>query len=268
MRTAQPISGVQMTEEGRYSVTDPRPLEIAAMLLQQKLGVPISYEETAWVYPGDLANASTLPGNEKMRGTGPLVPRMTTLNLTIPTTSSVLAAVVPETLVQQAIDSHRAYGNPGDFKVVRFGDGELSVVIDKATTKEGRLVTQTAPLDTRISFPEAERSLLDTLNLISKNVAAKGQVQLLLGPTVPPRYFVEKKIRVGAQDEPARNVLARTLRIPGNTKLSWHVTSAPASTAALGNTKETLYFFVLLPVEVEILVPGRGVQLQAVTWPK
>ena len=264
---APPIDGVKVTEQGRYSVTDPRPLEIAAILLQRKLGVPISYEETAWVYAGDLVNASTLPGNEKLSGTGPLVPRLTKLDLTIPMTPSALATVAPETLAQQAIDSHRSYGNPGDFKVVRFGDGELSIVIDKATTKEGRLVAQNAPLDTRISFPEADRSLLDTLNLIVKGIAAKSQMQLLLGPSAPPRYFVEKKIRVGAQDEPARNVLARALRIPGNTKLSWHVTSAPASPTP-SSSKDTPYFFVLMPVEVEVLVPGRGVQLQAVTWPK
>src|SRR5205809_7803047 len=58
LRPLQPIDGAIIDGEGRFSVTDPRPLARAAELLERKLGVRRSYEELLWTSTGDIMAAA------------------------------------------------------------------------------------------------------------------------------------------------------------------------------------------------------------------
>ncbi len=253
-----PIDGVSLVRDGVYRITDPRPLEQATRLLERKLGVPIWYEDPVWSFNGDLVHAADLPANRELATRypdwrGPLVPRGGTFDVILPTAPATLRAANPVDLLETAIASHMSFRNPGEFKVLQFGNNEFSIVGARAANKDGQIVEQVPPLDRRVSFPEAERTLADTLNLISSAINVKLMVEFAGGPKK------SRRVLIGANNEVAREVVARTMRMPGGTKASWTLSYMPDLHA---------YLLGARPVEVEVTAPGVVTQLQTLFWPK
>jgi len=256
--TVPPIDGVTVVRDGEYTISNARPLEQAAKLLERKLGVPIWYEDPPWTFSGDLVEAADLPANRELaarypRWRGPLVPRGGSMLVTLPTSPAVLKTEDPVTLLQAAIDSHKSLNNSADFKVVQFGDNEFSIVGTHAAGKDGRVVEQIPPLDRRVSFPEAERTEADTLNLICRTINVELMVQFTGGSEK------SRRMRIGANNEVARDLLARIVKVPGAPKVSWVLSYMPDLQR---------YLLGLRSVEAEIPVPGGGTQLKPVLWPK
>jgi hypothetical protein len=253
------IDGAVLRQDGVFDVTDPRPLQQAAALLERKLGVPISYEDPLWASSRDTVNASRLPGNRELARRHPnwkgnLVPRGGMVTVIVPTTAEAKQATNPVYVMQAAISSYEAQANPGQFTLVRFGENEFSIVPTKAEDKGGRLVDQISPLDLKISFPEEERSLLATIDVISRAIG----VRPIRFDSSPHTYFRSTRVRVGAQNETAREVLARTLRIPGGPKFSFQLNYMP---------DVQTYVIGLNPVRVEVPTP-KGVKLETLYWPR
>lgn len=251
-----PIAGVRAVSDGVYRIETPRPLDTAARFLQRKLGIPISYEEPIWVSAYDLVQAADLPQNAALRGkypgwTGNLTPRNGLLDIILPMDAQALKSTNPAAVLQSVVDSHSKNRNPGEFKLISFGSDEFAIVTTKAEDKNGNLVVQRSPLEQTVSFPEEERSLKATLELILNPV----HVGLFNA------FYDEQKPRVkaGAKNEKARDVLSRVLRQPGMGKMSWHL-----------NYEPEIKGYVLALTGVQIEAPDvRGVvRLQTVYWPK
>jgi hypothetical protein len=152
--------------------------------------VPIWYEDAQWVYDGDLMEAANLPGNRDLASRnpgwhGPVVPRGGILDVMLPTDVATLKTTNPATLIQGLVASHNSSGNPGRFKVVSFGENESSIVATQAAGKDGRPGAQTNPLDRVISFPQMERTLAETLQLICDRVGVQLMVQSAVGRKSP-----------------------------------------------------------------------------------
>jgi hypothetical protein len=180
---ARPIDGVSVMRERNdsieYSINNPRPLEQTATLLRRKLGVPVSYEDPAWSFSGDVVYSADLPANrhfvdQNPNWRGPRVPRGGIFEATLPRNAS---AADPFVMINAVVASYPIRNNPGLFKVVKFGDNEYSIVGIGAANSDGRVVQQTAPFDRRVSFPEEERTLADTLDLICKPINVMPMVQ-------------------------------------------------------------------------------------------
>ena len=67
-----------------------------------------------------------------------------------------------------------------------------------------------------------------------------------------------RHVRMGANNEVAREVLARAMRIPGGMKLSWVLSCMPDLQA---------YILGLRAAQAEVTT-GTGTQLQTLFWPK
>ena len=120
-------TGVRQVGDNSYSITAARPLAVAAKLLSQKLGVPISYEDAAWVSDSDVQNAKV--SDSVLRSAGPnykvpLVPRESTFDFGI---AGALSGNIGFS-IQAVIDSYHRFRNPGEFELRRFGEGEFSIV--------------------------------------------------------------------------------------------------------------------------------------------
>jgi hypothetical protein len=257
--TIPEIDGVVRRQDGVFEVTDPRPLQRAAELLERKLGVPISYEDPVWASSKDTVLASKLPGNRELLARYPnwkgnLVRRGGTVSVVVPTRSAATEVINPVYVIQGVISSYEAQGNSGQFTVVRFGENEFSIVSMKAEDKAGRLVDQVSPLDLKISFPEEERSLPATVDLIAHAIG----VRPIRFDNSPESYSRAPRVRVGAQNETAREVLARAVRIPGGAKFSFHLNYMP---------DVHVHVIGLNPVRVELPTPN-GVQLETLYWPR
>jgi len=254
-----PIDGVVLQSDGVFDVTDPRPLQQAAELLERKLGVPISYEDPVWASRGDTVQAAQLPQNRDLAARNPnwkgnLVPRGGTVAVVVPTTPEAKQAANPAFVIQAALSSYETRGNSGQFKLVQFGENEFSIVPTKAEDKGGRLMNQLSPLDLKISFPEQERSLPATVDLICHAI----RVRPIRFDSSPLTYSQAPRVRVGAENETAREVLARALKIPGGAKFSFHLNYMP---------DVQFYVIGLNPVRVEVPTP-HGMQLETLYWPQ
>ena len=233
--------GVRESQPGTFIVTSSRPLEVAAQLLTRKLGVPVAFEEAAWLSPRDLA----------------LVRQDSTVSVTIPPNVQNKANVI-----QAVLDSHRTNRNPGEFKLVRFGGDGLGIVADFAEDEKSTVVRQVNPLDLRISFSEEDRTINDTITLIYseiKKVSGPRRISIVTVGQMPTSFYVER-VRVGASDEVAREVLVKVLRSSRQaSRQIWSLRFDPP-------TKN--YGMWFQPAEEEVAVAGRGTVLKHISWPK
>lgn len=251
------IGGVTTSGSGEYTIEDPRPLEQVAKLLERKLGTPIWYEDPPWAFSADLVQAADLPANRELAARnpdwrGPLVPRGGSMFLTLPKTLADFRSANPVKLLEAAILSHSQLRNSASFKVVQFGDNEFSIVGTGAASKGGQSVARASPLDRRISLPAADRTIADTLKLICDSTNVRLMVEFRGGAEK------SRHVQLGANNEVAREVLARAMRVPGGMKISWVLNYMPD----LGT-----YILGLRPTEAEV-VTEAGMQVQTLFWPK
>jgi hypothetical protein len=251
--------GARELQLGTFDVTDTRPLEVAAALLSRKLGVPIGYEEGPWASTAEVLRAADLPGNPQVwsgpNPRGPRIPRGGTIIFTIPGNSSQGGGAAQ--VIQAAIDNHRTRKNPGEFRMVSFGESEFSIVADRVENSNGTMVKTLPPLDSIISFPEVERSLGETIDLILKTAAAKAQLQIFQ-MFVDNNYLRTTRLKLGAKNQLARTVLSAALRRPGGPKQSWSLRFDPES---------GVYGIGFVNVDREVSIRG-SIGLQRLNWPK
>jgi hypothetical protein len=219
------------------------------------LGVPIWYEEPAWAFSGDLVNAAQLEGNREAAAQGwttnIIATREGRLDVALPSMQA-LRLSNPTDIIERVLSNHLANNNAGEFKVIPFGQDEFSIVGVRAADRDGRIVRQLSPLDKRISFPEEDRLLTETRDLILRKV----DTALIVGRqgSMPDL----RRVRIGAKNEVARDVLARTMQIPGSPKMSFDVNYSP----------QHGYYVWMSPVKIEVRVPGGDIKLQTLYWPK
>jgi hypothetical protein len=257
------IDGVRELGAGIYRIFDPRPLARVVELIQRKFGVPVSYEEEVLQYSGDVVYAADLPGNRELaarfpKWKGPLVPRMGSVDLSIPTGEYLKKITDPTVYIQEAIDSHEQNNNDGRFKVINLGSYGFSVVMDQMADKSGQIKTVEPVLDTLVSFPEKERTLGETIGLVSRAVAASGKTQFGGGGPGSEDFFERTHVKIGAQNEPARLVIARALRIPGHEQLSWTLSTLPGG----------ISFLTVRQVHIEVSDNVGVISLRSIYWPR
>jgi hypothetical protein len=232
------LSGVTIPSQNQYSITGPRPLATAAQLLSQKLAVPVSYEDASWASDADVTVATlTSPIPVPAWVPRPLVPREHTFGFTLPSLAELRKATA-EPVIQSVIDSYHRSGNPGKFKVIRYGTNEFSIVAVSAADQSGKDTIQLSPLDTRITFPAKQRSRLDAIEEI-RNIVSNASANLSVdyGAGVVSgngylNYLSNNRTDTGASNETAREVLSRVMGpLPGgsNAKLAWIMVSTPRS---------------------------------------
>ena len=130
------------------------------------------------------------------------------------------------------------------------------------TGVDGELLAHTSPLDVHISFPAAERTISQTLDLIVESIQRSSGVQIGRAPAFDggPGYFETERVTVGAQNEEARRVLSRTTMVPGQPKFSWTLTHMPDVRS---------YTLSLNPVLMEATQTPEGRQMGIqIYWPK
>jgi hypothetical protein len=220
------IDGVTMIGAGMYRITDPRPLARVAELLQQKFGVPISYEEEELRYAGDLISASELPQNRELVAKnpswkGPIGPKNGTIELSLPIDAIIRQIGDPSEFINQAIQSHQQQKNVGSFKLVKLADHGYSIVMDRVANQSGKIEDCNPPLDTLVSFPEKYRSLRETLGVIADELAAAGKKKIGMGGPFEGDFLESTYVTIGANNETARSVMARALRRAGQPLQSW-----------------------------------------------
>jgi hypothetical protein len=264
LETLVPVDGLTELGAGIYRITDPRPMEQLTFLVQRKFGISVSYEEDMLQFSGDMVYASELPGNQAAAAEapgwrGPLVPRLGTLEVSLPSASLIKQIADPTSSIVDAIASHQSSKNVGRFKLLNLGEYGFSVVMSQVADATGKMVDIVPALDTLVTFPKMNRSLGETLTLISRAVVAGGKRGFGFEPPGYTSYFDSTHVEVGADNEPARIVLARALKAPGQPRYSWRLSTMPLMNGG---------HLALVKTGIEVVDSKGNVLQQVMKWPK
>jgi hypothetical protein len=232
-----------------FSVSGSKPLAKAAEEFEAKYGIPISYEDPAYAYPGELVD-HTDPGYSKSHPEGPRALSLKgggSLVLHADPKMAVRSSAAAMPLLQSLLDEHVRAGYPGEFKLVPNGDG-VAIVPVAVRNLNGVSLPDQSPLETTISLPESKRTAMETLNAICgaiRNNSGKN-IGVASGPFIGTQPY---SVTIGAANEPARSVLQRTLagleyvdthtqaRIP---KMAWSLLYDPGQKVYLLNVHQVL----------------------------
>lgn len=211
-----------------------RPIAIAMMILENKYGRIITYEDAPYEHKLDIKDVTTLVRRDLNKWDQEniprnLIPRPANLEVTIKLTRSNGKLEDIEEVVRRILDANAKNENPGRFTYKK--DGEVFHVIpEKIRTSTGRILEIDSILDTRITISEKQRSLDDILNEICKSLKQITGEDIGLG-AYPVRILSQKYKTLSAKEEEARNVLMRTLSLE-DFMLSWHLNFNPGATGS------------------------------------
>jgi hypothetical protein len=220
-------------------------------ILERRYAWRVTYEDPPFIYNTDVADR-TVPElrNGPHRSISPVAAE---LSATYPVSPLTHKPDNPASVIQLLLDLHAARGNPGVFRLIQGADQTLHVVPSQIKNTNGALTNVTPLLDAKISFPERERSAGETLEAIRAAISQTTGQTVLIG-AVPTNLFVQQRLRQGAANETARDVLLRTLDATGR-KLSWRLLYDPGWKS---------YFLSVHLVKYEESTPLGGKRLREV----
>jgi hypothetical protein len=220
-----PLVEAFLAQSLTLSVNDGRPVAYAMEILESRHGTVITYEDPLYMHETEIVD-HTIPAYKQANlfGRRALSPKGGSLEITYQMSPGPVRLDEMRHVIQRILDAHTERNNPGRFRLQQ--EGEIFHVIPaQYRDSSGRLVNTGSILDAPISFPEQERSVLKTLELIKNAVSQARGIKIEFG-TVPANLLNRTSSRQGATNEKARDVLVRALKAT-NTKLSWWIFYAP-----------------------------------------
>ena len=209
----------------KLSVNDPRPVAEAVKQLQEKYGWIITYEDPRLSNESDLLDETdpkyrqAHPGGKRA-----LTPKGGALEISYFVSPVTGKPENPRELLQMLLNAHAASDNPGRFELKQTGR-VFHVIPEQVKDVRGRWAHQASILEIPITFPEKERSVLETLETITSALSSASQMKIVIG-AIPLNLFVRHRTTQSASSEPARDVLIRTLDST-NRKFSWRLLHDP-----------------------------------------
>ena len=211
------LPGLAFGAERRLTIVieDPRPVARAVELLESRHGWTITYEDPPWA---SVAEVSDVTGKVRtdVRTQGEatlprvLVPRGGPLSFAYEVPADLSGRV---SVLESAIETSSAVGNPGRFEVRQLGD--VTMVVPTAVVQlDGTEVPYSPILDTAIAIPAGERTALDALEYICNTLAKMRGGTIVVG-TVPVVALAKTEIEWASGSKSAREVILETLRQVG-----------------------------------------------------
>ncbi len=223
--------GSQGVSQIKLAVEDGRPVAKAILMLQDKYGWVINYEDPRYVHDSDIADVALKvrkrPEEYKPGKVPPvLVPRGGALEFTYDVVPNTNLPPDPARVVQNLLDAQAARNNGGRFRLE--SKGKIMHVIPTAIkNSNGALVPQPSVLDTVISAPAKERTVYEKLESICAAIHRATGIPVILG-TIPEGWFRRERDQQGVASQKARDALVNTFAtMDYGTDLSWRLLYDP-----------------------------------------
>ena len=171
----------------------------------------------------------------------------------------------PIQILEAFVEDHTTRHNSGEFTVVQFGINEFSIVPRGGKDATGKFGSQHSPFDTRISFPQETRTGVATLKLILEGIKAAGGESIGIG-SVPYELLGGYEVLVGAQNETARDVLARAFREARWADPRIHFPLPKLSWRLFYDLELQAYVLNISTILHEVPERGGGVRLDQLVW--
>jgi len=117
-------------------------------------------------------------------------------------------------LLHKMVAAYNRSGNPGRFVVREQENGRYTIIGSTIKNHAGLDQDIWPVLDTQISIPVENRSAIDTLELILKELSAKSNTKVAIG-WVPANLLFNTRVTVGGANASARSLILRTFNATG-----------------------------------------------------
>ena len=195
----------------------PRPVSAAVEQVERLFGQRVTYEDVAYVHPDDMRDVTSEIRRDGR--TSPKIFAMRSGSIDIEYTPARESAVAQVgAILDRVVAQSKAIGNAGEFRVERV-DGGHHVIPVAVKGRSGQIEPFIPLLDTRITLERREESGMNAFLRIVGAVAGTSGRALEPGLSPTNRFF-QRSVTLGADKEPARDVLWRALNELGG-DLSW-----------------------------------------------
>ena len=191
------------------SANSPRPLAQVIDALQQAYGWEINYEDAQYRSVPDYKEVPAPQYFATKAGTKIRVPSGGNFSVTVPVRSISDASPDEQTTLQAIVDAYNQSENPGRFELRKDLKGNFDLV--GISARDGRSTVAIHPLlDTEITIPKKQRTLLEVVDLVCSTLSLKSHSEVSLG-VYPRTILLATPTTGGASKVPARQLLAEVL---------------------------------------------------------
>jgi hypothetical protein len=226
--------GAQAVNKIKLSVEDPRPVAEAILKLEDQYGWVITYEDPRYVHESEVIDVARkirrdLDKFKPGEAVPPVfIPRGGLLEFTYDVAPNTELPTDPARVVQSLLDAQAANSHGGRFRLEKRGK-IMHVIPTAIKNSEGRLVPQNSVLDTIISLPPGERTVLQKLESICAVISRTTGIPIKLG-TIPDNWFSRSQANRGVMGQKARDVLINMFAtMDYGTNLSWRLFYGPGT---------------------------------------
>lgn len=204
------------------SVVDHRPLAAVIRELENRFGWVITYEDPSYEWAADVEDVTLAVSKSPNPTNRVLVPRLGSFAFRYPDTDDPR----PIAVLSAMLRDYNLTGY-GEFRLIVSGS-VFHVVPSMSANERGIPTPRQSRLDVAVTLDDRERSVRELVEEVLAQVRASTGNRVVLGAN-PIKSLIQTELRLGAKDEPARDVLVRALAASGR-KLSWQLFCDPGST--------------------------------------
>lgn len=225
-------------------VSGGRPLAAAIRELENRFEWVITYEDPPYEWAGDIEDATLAVSKVPNPTNRVWVPRLRSFAFSYRDTKDPR----PNAMLSAMLRDYNLSGIGAEFRSIVSGpiasERVFHVVPTMSANERGIPTPRQSRLDVPVTLDGSERTGLELIEAVLGQVSAATGLRVAPG-TVPINLLVQTKLRLSAENDPARDVLLRALAATGK-RVSWRLLCGP-------DTK-TCYFNVHF-----VPTPGPGI---------
>jgi hypothetical protein len=208
-----------------------RPMASGLEHLEKAIGIPINYEDPRFACPSEIHEVTDKVQNAAQRAANPNAHIFVPRGRVVPLSYVFPHATGPQDALSAANQLRLGYEAeelPGRFTLKYIGS-VLTVQPYEARNSDCKWVPVTAAMETRITFPIQTMDATDAVTLVLSTLTARLGIKVGLAG-LPMMAFVNRKVMLGALDEPANIVLVRLFELlspTGRSRYSYHLLYDP-----------------------------------------
>jgi hypothetical protein len=222
--------GVVEHETGSATVSSnsPRPMAQAIEAIRQEYGWMIDYEDPPYANEPDLIDVTdpewraTHPGARGARGIAGGF-----FQSRYDESAPVQTRETKEAILKKIVADYNSSGNPGKFTLRAEGGDRYAVTGISVKDSQGKEQIVTPVLDTQISIPVEQRTVLQTIRAIAQAIGDTRGTTVSSG-LIPIHLFSQSQVTVGGKTVPARLLLTQALDGTGR-PCHWRLLFDPAN---------------------------------------
>lgn len=206
----------------RIAVSSTYPMAVMAGVLETRYGWIVTYEDAPLVNERDVVDKAS----ESRRSAGKRSLSARPQEIDLPGGLPDIENGRDREVFERVFAAHEGRDNAGRFAVVERAPGFFHIVPRQFRDANGVWRSTRSPLEAAIAFPTEERSADDTLQIILTSVSQATGMRVWGGTVTASNAFLNTRVTIGANQEPARDVLYRVITAV-RARRTWRLAYSP-----------------------------------------